>query len=150
MCVCHSFQRLFCLTSWFELFCVPLPLILDSALCSIVTCRFWTLLCFFYFVLSIGLHSGFDPLHVTLFMVWISFVDSVHWQPDPVSGLSFCLWTLTPGSVPISVCLTLIKFNKHSLHLTFVFVLSSWPQISEIHDYSIKFGGTHYFRNLNG
>ena len=77
MCLFHSFQRFFCLTSRtsaFCLFCIPLPFILDSTFCSVMTCSFWTLLSFSIsdfefscFVVWFGLPSGFESQQVTSF-----------------------------------------------------------------------------------
>ena len=74
MCVSHSFS------AWspgLTHFCVHLSLILFFLLLI-----FGFSLCFVY---SIGLPSGFDPLHMTSFVIWISFFDSVL-PPQPLAS----------------------------------------------------------------
>ena len=89
-----------CLISWLDLFCVPQPLILDFVFRSLLTRCFWTLLCFstfnfgfsLCFIVLSGLPFGLEPPPVTSFLIWVTSVDSVSWNTDPVSGLSLCLW----------------------------------------------------------
>ena len=90
MCFMSFFPAVVCLISWFDPFCVPWP-ILDSVFCYNLTRCFLTLFLFLTFdfglslcfVVSIGLPFGFDPLLVTSFLIWITSVDSVHWNTDP-------------------------------------------------------------------
>ena len=79
MCVFHSFQRFFCLTSRFDPFCVHQLLILDCIFCSILTSSFLTLLYFSTFDFGFSLFCRLD---------WLS----VCWKTDPVSWHSLFLW----------------------------------------------------------
>ena len=141
MCLLHSFQCFFCLTSWFYLFCVPLPLILDSAFCSVLIHSLWTLLSFStseFLDSPYVLLFDLDCLLVLTLWMWhrlwlglpmlILFAGKLTLFQDfpSVSGIPALHWFAHART-----CLTWIDFDKDSLHLTLVFKLGSWPQIPD-------------------
>ena len=90
---------LFFLISWFDPFFVPRLLFFCVLYCFSVffidlTLSFLTLFWLststhglpFFFVALIGRIPGFDPLPVTMFMIWITFIITVCWMNDPVYG----------------------------------------------------------------